>query len=195
MTKLGILIAQPTTAVVLATFLAAGVLAGSAAAQSAKDSSNSTDASEMPATASRETKNEATTSIAAEATRAAASNSAVPTAGLKVVKDPATGELRGLDRAEAARMNSRGTGGPPAAPRVLDLPNGNKLVLLDGEFMSETVARRAPGGNIVMECHPGEQVGHSHSVSDGDSVSQSVRKGQAAGDTVHAEQGGQRDAK
>ena len=189
MTIFGILAVRPSAGLLLAAVLTVCGMADTAAAQTGENPSK------PPAPANQESNKDSAGTIQAEVPEGQAPSSAAPAAGLRVVKDPETGKLRGPDRAEAAKMNSPQTGGEAAAPRLVDLPNGNKLVLLDGQFMSETVARRTPHGSLTLECHPGALVGHSHSPNEPDATAKPAVVNQPVGEAGKADKGGQRNAK
>jgi hypothetical protein len=175
--------------ILLAISISASGWVGISAAQSAKEPSK------PPTTDKAESKKDGPAPGAIKVPEGQASGGATPSAGLRVVKDPETGELRGPDRAEAAKMSSPEAGVTAAPPRIVDLPNGNKLVLLDGQFMSETVARRTPEGGLTLECHPGAGAGHSHAPAASDATAQPLFVKQPVGGSVKTDEEGKRSAK
>lgn len=175
--------------VLLAISIASGGMGRTAAAQSDKETSK------PPPTANKESEKDTSAPGAIGVSEGEVSSTVAPAAGLRVVKDLETGKLRGPDRAEAARMATPGAGTTAVPPRVIELPKGNKLVLLDGQFMSETVARRTPQGGITLECHPGASAGHSHSLAEPNPTTRSAGAVGRGASTAVGDQGDQPDAK
>jgi hypothetical protein len=117
--------------------------------------------SKPPAAANLEAKKDSASAIQAEVPQGQTPSSAAPAAGLRVVKDPETGKLRGPDRAEAAKF------GGPAMNRSIEglrperRPNGVTMVDLEGRFQSYTVATRKATGGFEIECQ-NTATGHTH---------------------------------
>lgn len=105
-----------------------------------------------PAAADKESKKKVPAPDGIESSEGQSPQNTAPSGGLKVVKDPETGKLRGPDRAEAAKL-----GGPSMNRSIEGLrperrPNGVNLVDLQGRFQSYTVATRKENGGIEIEC-------------------------------------------
>jgi hypothetical protein len=74
-------------------------------------------------------------------------------ASMVVTRDPETGELRNATAAEREKLlGGRRPQAAPAAPRVVVLPDGTKMVELGEDAMSYAVARRNPNGTVTQTC-------------------------------------------
>ena len=143
--------------------------------------------SKPPAAANKESKKDPPAPAAEAAPQGQPSSGAAPAAGLRVVKDPETGKLRGLDRAEAAKF------GGPAMNRSIEglrperRSNGVTVVDLEGRFQSYTVATRKSTGGFEIECQ-NTAPGHTHT-DDGEGANAGPADPEAGKDSavsVHA---------
>ncbi len=75
-----------------------------------------------------------------------------------VTRDPETGELRNATAEERAKLFAgRAPQAAPAAPRVVTLPDGTKMVELGEDSMSYAVATKTPDGSVKQRCVHGAQ--------------------------------------
>jgi len=74
-----------------------------------------------------------------------------------VTRDPATGKIRPATAEEIRALNALRPQAAPAAPAVVILPDGTKMVTLGEEFMSYAVVRRNPDGTITQTCVQGAE--------------------------------------
>jgi hypothetical protein len=75
-----------------------------------------------------------------------------------VTRDPETGEIRNATAAEREKLlGSRRPQTSSAAPRVVVLPDGTKMVELGEESMSYAVVRRNPDGTLTSTCVEGSE--------------------------------------
>ena len=133
---------------------------GGAAAQSGEAPSK------PPAATDNESKKGAPAPGTIDAPEGQAPNNTAPSGGLKVVKDPDTGKLRGPDRAEAAKLGGPGANRSAEGLQLERLPNGATVIHLQGRFQSYSVATRNADGGIDLECRAtGPE--HDHAGHDG----------------------------
>ncbi|MGE3179150.1 MAG: hypothetical protein AB7O32_16895 [Vicinamibacterales bacterium] len=91
---------------------------------------------------------------AVDAAPPAAAQSA-PDASQRVGLDPDTGELRGLSQDEARALVDSLVGSinqSDAGLVPVQLPNGGRIVSLEGRFEAATLAKVGPDGTVVSEC-------------------------------------------
>jgi len=74
-----------------------------------------------------------------------------------VTRDPETGEIRNATAEEREKLLGRRPQVAPAAPRVVILPDGTKMVELGEENMSYAVGRRNPDGTLTQTCVEGPE--------------------------------------
>ena len=74
-----------------------------------------------------------------------------------VTRDPATGTIRPATAEEIRALNALRPQAAPAAPEVVILPDGTKMVTLGEEFMSYAVVRRNPDGTHHRDLRPGRR--------------------------------------
>ena len=102
---------------------------------------------------------------------AAATGATHAAPGLRVVKDPVSGELRAPTAAEAAQLSAPSSEGKSRArtadtgsrglltgtlnPKVVVNADGSEMLELTEDSQSYSVARRNPDGSITMECVTG----------------------------------------
>ncbi len=72
-------------------------------------------------------------------------------AAAQVVLDPKTGALRTPTPEEAKAL---ALPAPAAKPVVVTLPDGSRLIRLNGHHLSYAVARRKADGGVAVECGP-----------------------------------------
>ena len=95
------------------------------------------------------------------ASKPAAKTEATP--GMRVFKDPQTGQFREGDKSEIDALTGSGgglptgsaTAGTPARPFAL--PKGGIAVPVDESSMAYSVAKIGPDGKLVTECVTGEK--------------------------------------
>lgn len=84
---------------------------------------------------------------------------AAPLLGLRVFRDPVTGQLRPPTREEAAALarTTEAEAAPESAPvfEVVEHPDGMKSVDLKGAFMNSVVVTRNADGSVTFRCVPG----------------------------------------
>jgi hypothetical protein len=94
---------------------------------------------------------------------------AADSVGMRIVRDPVTGELRGptheefkeLEAQERASAASAASTGKSTIKRVVPAavehrPDGSKKALLDESHMSYSVVTRQPDGSLAMDCVTGK---------------------------------------
>lgn len=80
--------------------------------------------------------------------------------GVKVYRDPDTGEVREATHEEARALETqknRVTAGAPVSPaplRQVTYSDGSVAIELNDDYMSDVVAERAPDGTIHTRCVP-----------------------------------------
>ena len=72
-----------------------------------------------------------------------------------VTRDPATGKIRPATAEEIRALNALRPQAVLAAPQVVVLPDGTKMLTLGEESMSYAVVRRNPDGTITETCVQG----------------------------------------
>lgn len=81
--------------------------------------------------------------------------------GLRVVRDPTTGELRGPTAAEAAafeKAEAQLRGGKSPAPSVeVRHADGSVETKLGEDTRMYSVVREGPNGSLIMDCLPSQQ--------------------------------------
>ncbi len=82
-----------------------------------------------------------------------------PQAGLRVFRDPVTGQLRAPTREEAAAlaraMEAEAAPTPTPVFEIVEYPDGMKSVDLKGAFMHSVVVKRHADGSVTFSCVPG----------------------------------------
>lgn len=167
--------------VLLAISISASGWGGIVAAQSGEEPSK------PPAAANKESKKDPPAPGAVAVPEGQASSGAAPAAGLRVVKDPETGKLRGPDRAEAEKFGGSAMNRSIEGLRPERRPNGVTVVDLEGRFQSYSVATRKATGGFKIECQ-NTAPGHTHA-EDGESAKAGPADPEAGNDSavsVHA---------
>lgn len=94
---------------------------------------------------------------AAAAPKPAAKAAPAGAPSMVVTRDPATGRIRPATAKEIRALNALRPQAAPAAPEVVILPDGTRMVTLGEESMSYAVVRRNPDGTITQTCVQGAE--------------------------------------
>jgi hypothetical protein len=80
--------------------------------------------------------------------------------GVRVYRDPDTGEVREGTHEEARALEGQGHGGPTLAPKPLrqvTFSDGSVAVELDDSYMTHVIVERAPDGTLHTRCKTADE--------------------------------------